>query len=383
MSLLDWSIIFGIVAFGVWGFRQGAVLGISSLVGFIGGTLVGVNIAGKLLENGNDSPYTPLLALAAALVSGALLAELVLMIGYRVRVRFTSQGANRIDGALGAVLLAAFAIGLVWVSAAAITQSRANRQLRHEIRASTVIKEINAVLPPSSGILEAISRIDPVPQINGPSANVPAPPAGIAGDPQVVRAAQSTVRVLGTACGYGIEGSGWVASGGVVVTNAHVVAGELDTTVQLLGGGFQVRAQVVWFDAKNDLAILSAPGLNAPPLPLITKTAKGTPGAIIGYPLNGPLKITPARFGATTTVISDDIYGSGPVTRRMTTFRGTVRHGNSGGPIVDADGNVRSTVFAAKSDSDNSSGFGVPGEQIAEALSQIDTTRQVSTGNCT
>jgi S1-C subfamily serine protease len=382
MSLLDWSIVFGVIAFGVWGFRQGAVLGISSLVGFIGGTLVGVNIAGKLLESGNDSPYTPLLALAAALITGALLAELVLMVGYRVRVRFESHSANRVDGALGAMLLAAFAVGVVWVSAAAIIQSRANRDLRREIRASAVIKEINELLPPSSGILEAISRIDPVPQINGPSADVPAPPPAIANDPEVLNAAQSTVRVLGTACGYGIEGSGWVASGGVVVTNAHVVAGEIDTTVQLIGGGMQVGAQVVWYDPKNDLAILHAPGLTAPPLPLITKTDKGTPGAIIGYPLNGPLKITPARFGATSTVIADDIYGNGPITRRMTTFRGTVRHGNSGGPIVDADGNVRSTVFASKSDSDNTSGFGVPGEKIAEALSQVDTSRPVSTGSC-
>ncbi len=382
MSLLDWSIIAGVLAFGIWGFRQGAVLGISSLIGFIGGTLVGVNVAGKLLESGNDSPYTPLLALLAALITGGLLAELALMIGYRVRVRFTSRSANQIDGAIGAILLAAFAIGIVWVGAAAITQSRANQELRKQIRASAVIKEINAVLPPSKGILDAISRIDPVPQINGPSANV-APPSGeLASDPDVERAAQSTVRVLGTACGYGVEGSGWVAQGGVVVTNAHVVAGELDTTVQLMGSGTQLRAQAIWFDPKNDLAILYAPGLIAQPLGLIAKTEKGTPGAIIGYPLNGPLKITAARMGATTTVISDDIYGSGPVTRRMTTFRGLVRHGNSGGPIVDENGIVRSTVFAAKSDSDNRSGFGVPGEQIAEALEQANVNQPVSTGNC-
>lgn len=383
MTLLDWSIILAVIAFAIWGFNQGAVLGISSLVGFIGGTLVGVNVASRLLENGNDSAYTPLLALVAALVVGGLLAELSMFIGYRVRVRFTSRGANRLDGALGAVLLAAFAVGIVWVGAAAITQSRANQELRREIRASNVIKEINAVLPPSKGILEAIARIDPVPQINGPSANVGPPPPAIASDPDVLRAAQSTVRVLGTACGYGIEGSGWVASGGVVVTNAHVVAGEIDTSVQQLGAGPQLSARVVWFDPKNDLAILYAPGLLVQPLQLIPETEKGTPAAVIGYPLNGPLKISPARIGATSTVISDDIYGSGPVTRRMTTFRGEVRHGNSGGPIVDENGIVRSTVFAAKSESDNQSGFGVPGQQIAEALSKIDINTPVATGNCT
>lgn len=383
MSLLDWAIIFGIIAFAAWGFRQGAVIGISSLIGFMGGTIVGVNIAGKLLEKGNDSPYTPLLALAAALLAGGILAEIALLIGYRLRVRFTSLGARRIDGAVGAVLLAAFAIGIVWVGAAAITQSRANKDLRREIRASAVVKELNAILPPSTGILDAIARIDPVPQINGPSPNVPAPDSAVARDPDVQRAAQSTVRVLGSACGYGIEGSGWIAAGSIVVTNAHVVAGETDTTVQLQGTGPQLMAQVIWFDTKNDLAILYTPGLTAPPLELVTETEKGTSGAIIGYPLNGPLDIQAARIGATTTVVSDDIYGAGPITRRMTTFRGVVRHGNSGGPIVDEQGRVRTTVFASKSDSDNTRGYGVPGPQIAEALGQADVNTPVSTGSCT
>src|SRR6476620_3718094 len=100
MSMLDWTIILGVVVFAAWGFRQGAVIGVSSLIGFLGGTLVGVNVAGRLLENGNDSPYTPLLALAAALLVGGILAEIALLSGYRLRVRFTSLGARRIDGAI-------------------------------------------------------------------------------------------------------------------------------------------------------------------------------------------------------------------------------------------------------------------------------------------
>lgn len=382
MTLLDWSILFGVILFASWGFRQGAVIGVSSMLGFLGGTLVGVNLAGMLLERGNDSPYTPLFALAAALLVGGIIAEITMAIGYRLRVRFTSRNARRVDGAVGAILLALFAIGIVWVGAAALTQSRADKKLRQTIRESIVVKQINAALPPTGGILDALARIDPVPQINGPSPNVTAPDSEVARDPDVQRATKSTVRVLGTACGYGVEGSGWVASQGIVVTNAHVVAGQRDTTVQLQGQGSQISAVTLHFDARNDLAILYAPGLIAQPLPLLTETEKGTSGAIVGYPLNGPLDIQPARFGATSTVLSDDIYGSGPITRRMTSFRGWVRHGNSGGPIVDEQGRVRSTVFAAKSDSDNRRGYGVPGEQIAEALAQIDSSRTVSTGGC-
>ncbi len=382
MTLIDWSIIFFVIALAVWGFNQGAVIGVSSMLGFLGGTWIGTNVAGKLLEHGNESPYTPLFALAAALVVGGIIAEITLALGFKVRVLFTSRAARRVDGAVGAVLLASFALGIVWVAAAAIAQSHASEKLRQSVRQSAVVRNLNAVLPPTGGLLDALARIDPVPQINGPAPNVPAPDSAIARDPDVQAAAQSTVRVLGTACGYGVEGSGWVAGNGIVVTNAHVVAGENDTTVQLLGQGPTVRAEAIWFDPKNDIAILSAPGLLARPLQLITHSEKGTSAAIIGYPQNGPLDIEPARLGATSTVISENIYGSGPVTRRMTTFRGFVRHGNSGGPIVDADGHVRSTVFASKSDSDNKRGYGVPGEQIEEALQSADPTRPVSTGGC-
>ncbi|MGB1583803.1 MAG: MarP family serine protease [Solirubrobacterales bacterium] len=382
MTLLDYSIVIAVVLFAAWGFRQGAVIGVSSMLGFLGGTIVGVNIAGMLLERGNDSPYTPLFALAAALLVGGIIAEFTMAIGYRLRVRFTSRTARRVDGTVGAMLLTAFAIGVVWVGAAALTQSRADKNLRQTIRESAVVKQINAALPPTGGILDALARIDPVPQINGPSPNVAAPDSEIARDPDVQRATESTVRVLGTACGYGVEGSGWVAGNSTVVTNAHVVAGQTDTTVQAKGRGSQIRATVLFFDSRNDLAVLYAPGLIANPLTLVESTDKGTSGAIIGFPLNGPLDIQPARIGATSTVLSDDIYGSGPITRRMTSFRGLVRHGNSGGPIVDAAGRVRSTVFAAKSDSDNKRGYGVPGKQIAEALAQVDPSRTVSTGAC-
>lgn len=382
MTILDWSIVFFVAALAVWGFNQGAVIGVSSVLGFIGGIVIGTNIASKLLEKGNESPYTPLFALAAALIVGGVIAEITLILGFKVRVLFTSRNARRIDGAVGAVLLASFALGVVWVGAAAIAQSRANDKLRTTIRQSLVVQKLNSVLPPSGGLLDALARIDPVPSINGPAPNVPAPDSAMAREPGVQQAARSTVRVLGTACGYGIEGSGWVAGNGIVVTNAHVVAGETDTTVQLLGNGPPISATAVWFDPKNDLAILSVPGLIARPLEVVPKSEKGTSTAIIGYPQNGPLDIEPARLGATTTVISENIYGSGPITRRMTSFRGFVRHGNSGGPIVDAQGRVRSTVFASKSDSDNKRGYGVPGEQILQALGAANTAQPVNTGGC-
>jgi len=173
--------------------------------------------------------------------------------------------------------------------------------------------------------------------------------------------------VLGTACGLGVAGSGWVAEPGIVVTNAHVVAGADDTTVSTEGGP-QVDATAVHYEPRNDLAVLEAPGLDAPPLELAPETPRGAEGAVAGYPENGPLTFTPARLGRTGTVTSQDSYGRGPIERLMTPVRAAVRSGNSGGPVVGTEGDVLTTVFAAATGSGRNNGLGVPNEVVADAL---------------
>jgi hypothetical protein len=175
-----------------------------------------------------------------------------------------------------------------------------------------------------------------------------APPrAAIARDPQVRAASVSVVRLRGTACGLGVTGSGWVAREGLVVTNAHVVAGQDDTIVQVGGQEPDLPATVVAFDARNDIAVLRVDGLGQPALTMAADPASGTAGAILGYPEDGPYDVRAARIGATQTVLSQDAYGRGPLRRPMTSLRGRVRSGNSGGPVVGASGSVLTTVFAA------------------------------------
>ena len=130
------------------------------------------------------------------------------------------------------------------------------------------------------------------------------------------------------------------------MTNAHVVAGEYDTTVQVGGRGEQVEAEPVAFDPTDDIAVLRVRGLGVPPLPLAASTESGTSGAILGYPENGPFDVQPGRIGRTQTVLTQDAYGQGPVQRLLTPLRGLVRPGNSGGPLVDDAGRVLTTVFA-------------------------------------
>jgi S1-C subfamily serine protease len=229
-------------------------------------------------------------------------------------------------------------------------------------------------------LINALNRIDPRVAIQGPSPNVAAPDSKIARDPEVRAASSSVVRVLGTACGLGVEGSGWVAAPGLIATNAHVVAGESDTTVTPAASDTALDATPVHYDPTNDLALLRVNGLGDGPLSFAPEVQSGTPGAVIGYPENGPLTITPARVGATGAVITQDSYGRGPVTRQLTALRGEVHSGNSGGPLVDGDGRVMGTVFAATTQG-KPGGYAVPNSVVAGALG--DSTGQVSTGPCT
>jgi S1-C subfamily serine protease len=190
------------------------------------------------------------------------------------------------------------------------------------------------------------------------------------------------VKILGNACGLGVEGSGWVAGDGLVVTNAHVVAGQKDTRVLVEGKEPGLDAVAVSFDPKNDLAVLRVSGLDAPALTLAGNPRSGTSAAILGFPGNGPYDVRAGRVGETREVITQDAYGQGPVRRSITSLRGAVRSGNSGGPMVDKDGQVVTTVFAATT-SGPRGGFGVPNAIAREALERSRTSSGVSTGPCT
>jgi S1-C subfamily serine protease len=351
------------------------------LAGFVGGAALGARIGPALLDQGAESRYAPLVAVLTGILLGAFLAVALDGVAQALRPRIGSGVVGKLDGVGGAALLAALGLLVAWgFGAVALhTSGRQARDLREAVQESTILAALNDALPPSGPLLHVLRRVDPTPPVRGPDARVAAPEAAIAQDPDVESAAASTVRVLGTACGLGVAGSGWVADGGLVVTNAHVVGGEDDTTVTP-NGGSELDAEVVHYDTRNDLAVLRVSGLSLAPLELAPSAPKGAEAAVIGYPENGPLTISPARLGRTGEVTSQDSYGRGPVTRSMTPFRGEVRHGNSGGPVVDASGEVLTTVFAASQDAKRPEGLGVPNAIVADALqSRLEPT---DTGPC-
>ena len=285
-----------------------------------------------------------------------------------------------------AALTACVGLGIAWIVGAVAVGPSASPSLRADVERSKIIRKLDELLPPSGGILNALARLDPLPSVTGPSVTVSPPPTGIASAGAVRAASGSVVRVLGTACGLGIEGSGWVAAPGIVVTNAHVVAGETDTTVQVHGNPPGVATELLAFDPHDDLAVLRVPGLTQRPLPLAANPAGGTPAAIVGYPLDGPLNVQPGRIAPTQVTSTQDAYGNGPVQRSIEPLRGLVRPGNSGGPLVDARGEVVGTVFASISGASTSAGgdgLAVPNQLVRQQLARAAARRgRVSSGPC-
>jgi S1-C subfamily serine protease len=376
---IDWIIVAFVAAMAIWGFLQGLIVGALSLAGFVGGALLGARIAPLVLSGGSHSPYAPLGALIGALLVGGLLAMLLETVGLTLR-GLLGPALGIIDGVGGAVLLGVLGLALAWVFGAVALQTPGARELRRDIQRSTILAALNRELPPSGSFLNLLARFDPFPVVQGRVPLLPRPNPRLPRDPEVRAAARSTVRILGTACGLGVEGSGWVAGRGIVVTNAHVVAGEHDTTVQPLGTGPSYRATAIWFDPRNDIAVLRSDALaSIPPLQMNTGAAPGTSGAIIGYPNNGPLDVEPGRLGPTIEALTQDAYGRGPIRRPITTLRGDVRSGNSGGPMVDAGGRVLTTIFASTTDR-SQAGYGVPDDVVRNALAKARAP--VGTGPC-
>jgi S1-C subfamily serine protease len=384
VTALDWLILAFALAMGLWGYQQGLIVGLFSLSGFTIGAFLGSRLGPALLADGSHSPYAPATALAGALLIGGMVAISMEGIAVAMRRRLLGtagrhRGVAVAESTGGALLLIALALGLAWLFGAVALNAPGAKGLREAVQRSAILRALNDAFPPSSSLINALNRIDPRVTVQGPSPNVPAPDSKVAHDPDVLAARPSVVRVLGTACGLGVEGSGWIAAPDLVVTNAHVVAGETDTTVTPPGRA-TLDVTPVHYDPTNDLALLHVSGLGGTPLSFAPQVQAGTPGAVLGYPENGPFTITPARAGATGPVITQDSYGRGPVTRELTALRGEVHSGNSGGPLVDADGRVMGTVFAATTEG-KPGGYAVPNGIVSQALS--DSTGAVSTGPCT
>jgi S1-C subfamily serine protease len=375
VTLLDWIAV-GIVLLGALGGAvQGFVWCALSLAGLVTGAVLGGHLAPLLLSGGSSSAWAPVMAVVGAAAFAIAFEAVGSAVGGALRGQEERRFLRDLDSAAGVVAGALVGLTAVWVLGAMALQLPGQAQLRQAVQRSELLQRLNTIVPPRT-LLNALGRIDPFQSIAGPPLPTQAPDPRVLAQPGVQAAAPSVVRVLGTACGLGIEGSGWVARPGLVMTAAHVVAGETDTTVTTLSGT-TLPADAVAFDSRNDIAVLRVEDLATRSLRLADPRS-GTSVAIIGYPENGPFDAVPGRIGSTRSVLSQDAYGNGPVARTVTSLSGSVRHGDSGGPAVDASGAVQTTVFAARTN--GGGGYGVPASLVRRALASA--RGRVSTGPC-
>ena len=366
MTRVDWIALAIVALSALGGLRRGLIGTVLSLAGLVGGAFVGSRLAPHVLHGGATSPYTPLAGLTGAVVGAMLLQTIASIAGsFARRSLFVVPPLKMLDSVGGLVAGAAVGLATVWVAGAVLLQFPGQTKLRGEVQGSKVLQRLNEIAPPSD-VLRALARVDPFPRIAGPAPPSTPPDRRALASAAVVQARRSVVRITATACGLGVEGSGFYVGAKVVITAAHVVAGASDISIN----GAKARAYRV--DRAHDVAVLRRTTGSGRPLQLGEPHA-GDSVAILGYPENGPFDARPGRVGATS-----DVLVNGNV-REITALSGLVRHGNSGGPIVNAAGQVEGMVFAARIGA--RAGYAVPTSTIRSALAHA--RRPVSTGKCT
>lgn len=377
MTNVDW-IALGVIGLGALsGLRRGLVATGLSLAGLVVGAILGSRVAPTLLPD-SLSQYASLVALGGAAVGALLLHAVASFAGSIVRGGLRIPGIRQLDSLGGAAIGAALGAALVWVVGAAALQIPNQPKIHRHAADSQIVSALTDAVSPSD-VLHRLRKLDPFPKLSGsPGAPVEAPDPGIVQATAIREARGSVLRVDVRACGLDVTGSGWTVAPGVVVASAHVVAGQSRVTVQRGGAGRKLPARVMVYDTKNDLAVLLAPALLAQPLKLADATT-GDPVAVLGFPKNGAYTATPARVGRTSTVLAQDSYGKGLALRLMTSLRGKVQPGNSGGPAVDAQGRVQSTIFGTSKT--GGTALGVPAEMVKAAVARIGA-KPVATGDC-
>ncbi|MBA3763922.1 MAG: MarP family serine protease [Actinobacteria bacterium] len=369
------------------GYRRGAVLQLMGIVGLALGVVVGVVLAPRVAALASSRTSAVAMVLGTALLAGAIGNMLGTIVGSRLRRRTHETPLRTADAVGGSVLSAVALVLATWFLTLNLVDGPFPSLVK-ELRESRIVRTLEAALPAPPSLIDRATELLPLLGIG--SVDLPGEPAGPVDPPTraQVRAATaaargSTVEVVGGGCerGFVNQGTGFVVSPELVVTNAHVIAGTADQRVQLDGAA--LTASVVAFDPDLDVAVLRVPGLDLPPLPLLQgEAARGDVGAALGYPGGGSLRSDDAAVLDVIRPPGVDIYGEGEVRRRIYELQTTIERGNSGGPFVLASGEVAGLVFASSADRDDVGYAIVTGafEPIVQRARLL--TAPVDTGPC-
>ncbi|WP_344321084.1 MarP family serine protease [Streptomyces macrosporus] len=384
MNVLDVLLLLAAVWFAIIGYRQGFVVGVLSVAGFLGGGLVAVYLLPIVWNEvtGGASPGTlgAVAAVVVVIVCASVGQAFTTHLGNRLRRHITWSPARALDATGGALVNVMAMLLVAWLIGSALAGTTLPT-LAREVRGSAVLQGVSRVLPNTAGTwfadFTSVLARNGFPQVFSPFANEPitsvAPPdPALADSPAVARAKRSIVKVMGTApsCGKALEGTGFVFDDGRVMTNAHVVGGVDEPTVQVGGEGRLHDATVVLYDWERDIAVLDVPSLDAPALRFVSDDAETGDDAIVaGFPENGGFDVRSARVRGRIQATGPDIYHRGTVRRDVYSLHAVVRQGNSGGPLLTPDGRVYGVVFA-KSLEDDSTGYALTNDEVLQDVRQ-------------
>ncbi|MGN6125044.1 MAG: MarP family serine protease [Humibacter sp.] len=388
--VVDIVLALAAVAAIVVGWRRGALLTALSMVGLIVGLWIGLILAPIVVDwltplGLTNTVARALLAAVIVLACGSALYGVGTTIGSMLRSRMRRGPVGHVDSAGGSVIgLVAWAV-VVWL-VAGFVQTSAIYPASQLASGSRIVTTLDAIAPvPAStalgalddalagaGLPEVFTHGETIPGTAAPDSTIPS---------AVSSQSESVVKVLSLepSCSMESTGSGWVEAAGTVVTNAHVVAGSSSVDVQTKEG-HTYDATVVSFDPRRDVAVLRVPDLTAPTLTTGSPLQAGGSAVIAGYPGGGPLTLGGARVRAELTAVGTDIYQRDAVARDVYSLRGTVRPGNSGGPLFDASGRVVGVVFA-RSTTDAGTGYALTLAEIQPVLKAAGSM-PVATGAC-
>ena len=392
MDLLDLLLVVVACCFAVSGYRQGFVVGMLSLVGFVGGLVLGLWLVPLVSARFTATLVVSTLSLCAVLAFAVLGQVAATTMGSKLRREMTWRPVQRVDQVAGAavsvisMLLVSWFLGLALVNSALPVVSQ-------QVRNSAVLSAMKQVMPEQAqswfrSFADTLDRTG-FPQVFAPFTretiiNVPAPDPAVLNEPAVVNDRSSIVKIVGNApsCGKQIEGSGFVFSQDHVMTNAHVVGGVTHPTVQIDGTGRLYHATVVLFDPESDVAVLYVPGLDATPLQFDSGGVSGNPAVVAGFPEDGPFTAVAARIRQEINAQGQDIYQQSAASRDIFSIYAQVLQGNSGGPLLSPDGKVYGVVFA-KSLDDSETGYALTANQVApDAQQGANAVSAVNTQGC-
>lgn len=394
MNVIDWLLIGATVVLAWSGWRQGLVAGVAAFAGFILGGIAGVAAVPWVVDSVGLGGVARTITVASGVLVCALVGQsLASYAGRRVRALITWEPARIADSVAGSGFQVLALVIVTWIIASTLTVLPAT-SLTSSVRQSAVLAEIDRIVPDTArdamrGLRDAVGEsglpraFAGIAEILGPEVAPPDP--ALLRNPAVRRAWNSLVRVSGSAdsCGTEVTGSGFVYSPERVLTNAHVVAGVDQPVVQVRGDGPALPARVVAFDPRIDLAVLLVPGLTGQGLAFAASPAESGDAAVVaGFPGGGSLTAGAARIRAEISARGEDVYGRSGVTREVYSFRGEVRPGNSGGPLLSPSGRVYGVVFASALN-DPSTGYAITADQASDLAAEGIAGRiAVDTGPC-